>query len=364
MKVIIYKIWSFAIFFLNFVANISMSFFEKNFANLEKKKSKNRFFEIVFLFFELFWKIIKLTFAPAFWVYGQNVRLYQFAFGKTENRKLNQEEIELVHSLPTVYILTGLVAGVFVSLFAVLDFKDIIDTFITALSSNIVEATLGLLGSFILFIYELVLLFINFIASIFVWIFETFIEAYAINPFLGLVGLLMFGFLGVGLYLVINERLAKEFQKVVFYFVGSPDRTRTRMENFYRKVNEKQFRALMGYRDQSNKKIYFKQLVFYSLLLLVYSIVSSISISLNPDYLELIDSVWVQVSYIISIHFVAGFLSGTLFLKLVSVLLDVFSGLKSEKKVTAKKSVQSPAKTKAVPKPTPPPAPVPQITED
>lgn len=317
-----------------------MSFFEKNFGKIQEKKSKNKFTEIFFLLFELFWKIIKLAFAPMFWVYAENVKLYKFAFSKSEDRTLSTNELHLVRSLPTLYTISGIIGGVFVSLFAVLNFKQIFDTIVDALSSNIIEGVLGLLGSFISFVYyDVIVWAVSLIGDVFVWLFQTFLQAFAINPFLALFGLLVIGFLVIAVYLVFNEKLIHEIKKGIYYFIGSPDRAKSRATKFYRRINYGQFKVLLGDRDERNKQIYFKRLVLYSLILFVYSLISAISIALNPDYLALLSNDVIKVLFIVNVHLFAGFLSGTLFLKLVSILLDIFSSGRVKKDKPKKSKV-------------------------
>lgn len=300
-----------------------MSFFEKNFINIKQKKEKNKFTQFIFNLFGFLIKVASLFFAPIIWSYGEILKLYDFAFKHKEDKVITENEKELLETIPTIYTLTGFISGVFVALFAITDFQKIIENFVNALSTDLLDTILNLIGSLIIWIYNIFVWVFTLIGNIFNWIFQTFLSAFAINPFLGLFGLLVFGFLLIFVYISFNEKITKEIQRLIFYFVESPDRFKSKVKGFYSKINHGQFYLLLGDKFQNNTYSYFKRLVFYSFILFVYSIISSATIALNPEYSADFSN-GLKVLFIITVFLVGGFLSGTLFFALIGHLLNYF----------------------------------------
>ena len=284
----------------------------------------------IFVMLAIFiWRLIRLILSPAFWIYGENIRMLKFARNRTFERVLNDDERWFVETVPALYTLTGLIGGILVGIFAVLQFQDILVSFFKKLSVEFVQTVFNTIGAFFGAIFYGIVIVIQWIGGVLSWIVSNVIAIFQLNPFLALGGLLVIGFLVMFIYISIMETgffngVTEVGRSFLYWLIGSPDRFRLRVNSFYRRMNHRLMVVLVGKeRLHTRTQIYFKRVVLYSFLLSVWSLISGIFIGIK--YSTEISNDWTRISFIAVVLLFAGVISGTIFFAFVARLLDFYS---------------------------------------
>lgn len=258
----------------------------------------------------------------------------KFAFKKSENRTLNVEERWFVEQIPIIHAATGLIIGFLVSIFTV---SNLYDWIITKIEDTW-TFTVNLFQDFWNTMQELWITVSDWFVQNALWVYmnieeffamlkETFIIAFTINPYTTLGGLL---FIGIGLnvlYIIIQERLWWTFLRWMRYIFRTPDFVRVGVQQKYRSWNHKVMIFLINDERLRGRNVkFFRRSVLYTFIMSLYSLAASITIALEPGFLETLNYTFVQIIYVTSIVFIGEVVSGSIFLPIAVRLLDFFGG--------------------------------------
>ncbi len=219
----------------------------------------------IFLFF---WRLIKLILSPFFWAIDENVKMWRFARQSDTERLMNEEEKLFFESIPLIFVITGLSGGILLGIFVAFSLRGILEDFINNLN---LDAFFGSIVTVIKFIYEAIVWLISGIGSIFTSIFNFVVSLFSQDPFVAFSGLLGITIVFVLILIVLREkevfaRVRAIFLKLFEAIIGSPDRFRLKVGNFYRRANHAVTVLLIGADRLEKRKLqYFKNVAFYTL---------------------------------------------------------------------------------------------------
>ena len=280
------------------------------------------------------YKLIKWLLYPVFWTYQKKMDYVKFALKKTENRTLNVEERWFIEQIPIIHAATGLIIGFLVSIFTV---SNLYNWIITKVEDTW-TFTVDLFQDFWNTMQELWITISDWFVQNALWVYlnieeffamlkETFIIAFTINPYTTLGGLLMIG-IGLNvLYIIIQERLWWTFLRWMRYIFRTPDFVRVGIQQKYRKYNHKVMIFLINDERLRVRNVkFFRRVVLYTFAMSIYSLAASITIALEPGFLETLSHTFVQIIYVTSIIFIGEVVSGSVFLPIAVRILDFFGG--------------------------------------
>lgn len=300
--------------------------------NLSDGVSWHDFAAIFIMFFVFLWKLVRLILAPLFWVYGENVRMFRFIRASSSERPMTEDERLFVESIPFILSLTGAVGGVLVGVFAAFSLSEDIEDFIDKLSFDFLGGIWDAIGTVIGAVFGALFWALRGIGSGLGWGFNILVDAFQQNVFLAFMGLASFGIVILLIWVALAEKgvFQKLFGFVVRFLrwlVGSPERFRFRMDNYYRRMNHWLSKNLVG-EDAllTRTQIYFKRAVTYTLVASFYSFSSGIYIGVTEsNSSDQLGQDWQIILFIAGVLFVAGILSGTLFFALIARFLDLLN---------------------------------------
>lgn len=300
--------------------------------NLSDGVSWHDFAAIFIMFFVFLWKLVRLILAPLFWVYGENVRMFRFIRASSSERPMTEDERLFVESIPFILSLTGAVGGVLVGVFAAFSLSEDIEDFIDKLSFDFLGGIWDAIGTVIGAVFGALFWALRSIGSGLGWGFNILVDAFQQNVFLAFMGLASFGIVILLIWVALAEKgvFQKLFGFVVRFLrwlVGSPERFRFRMDNYYRRMNHWLSKKLVG-EDAllTRTQIYFKRAVTYTLVASFYSFSSGIYIGVTEsNSSDQLGQDWQIILFIAGVLFVAGILSGTLFFALIARFLDLLN---------------------------------------
>jgi hypothetical protein len=297
--------------------------------NLSDGVSWHDFVAIFVLFFVFLWRILRLILAPAFWVYGENVRMIRFVRASSSERPMTEDERLFVESIPFILMLTGAVGGVLVGAFAAFSLSDNINEFLDNINVDFLGGIWDVLAAIIIGFFSILFWIGSGIGSVLGWGFDILVNAFQQNVFLAFMGLASFGILLLLVWVALSEKGV--FHKVfgflirfLKWLVGSPERFRFRIDNYYRRINHWLTKKLIGEATLLTRtQIYFKRVVLYTLIASFYSFASGIYIGVTES--DQFGETWQIVLFIAFVLFVAGILSGTIFFALIARFLDLLN---------------------------------------
>lgn len=287
------------------------------------------FIGIFVLFFVFLWRLLRLILAPVFWVYGENVRMYRFIRASSFERPMSDDERKFVESIPFILSLTGMVGGVLVGVFAALSLSKDIEDFFEKFNFDFLGDFGSILGDAIAAIFGTIFWAVRGIGSGLGWTFDLIKDAFSGNAFLAFMGLAGAGLIVLLLFVALSEKgiFGKFFGSIIRilkWVIGSPERFRFRMDNYYRKLNHWLTTKLVGELTLlTRSQVYFKRVVFITLAASLYSFIAGVYIGVTQA--EDLGEDWKVVLFIAGVLFVAGILSGSIFFGLIARFLDLLN---------------------------------------
>ncbi|MHA2098174.1 MAG: hypothetical protein ACW99A_05770 [Candidatus Kariarchaeaceae archaeon] len=297
--------------------------------NLDDGVSWHDFAAIFVLFFVFIWRIIRLILSPIFWVYGENVRMFRFVRASSSDRPMTEDERLFVESIPLILSLTGAVGGVVVGVFAAFSLSEDISDFMDKISLDFLGGIWDLIGGLIVGIFDVIVWVGSLLGSGIGWGFDLLVSAFQENVFLAFMGLASAGIVLLLVWVALSEKgvFHKVFGFIIRFLkwlIGSPDRFRFRIDNYYRRMNHYLTKKLVGEVTLLTRtQIYFKLSVRYTLIASFYSFASGVYIGVTE--FDQNDPDWQIIFFIAGVLFVAGILSGTLFFALIARFLDLLN---------------------------------------
>lgn len=290
------------------------------------------FVGLLLMFIKFLFRIVRLVFAPVFWIYAENVRMVRFVRAKGEDRTMTTYEREFVESIPVIFSLTGLIGGILVGFMIIFQFGDFIEAFIESLDTDWIVA----IGNIILAIAGAVWWVISGLAVGIYTLIENLakliIDAFELNAFVAFTLLAVIGIVAVLIWILMSEkgvfsRITKFIRKVLKWIAESPDKFRFNLQNYYRRFNHWWATKLIGEeRLATRTQVYFKKTVFYTLLTSLWSFGSGIYVGFdihnNPKEGS---TVLYEISFTAFVLFIAGIISGFLFLMFIGRFLDALN---------------------------------------
>ena len=122
------------------------------------------------LILNFFWRLFKIVLWPIFWVYGENVRMYRFIRASSKEDTLEEMQREFFETVPVIFTMTGVVGGILVGLFGIINFKKVIEDFIDSLNIHFLDAIFNLIVNIFAFIWESIVWVVTTIADFILWI--------------------------------------------------------------------------------------------------------------------------------------------------------------------------------------------------
>ncbi|MHA2250109.1 MAG: hypothetical protein ACXAD7_07095 [Candidatus Kariarchaeaceae archaeon] len=285
------------------------------------------------LFFVFLWNIIRLILAPLFWVYGEIVRMFRFVRATGHDRIMNEDERLFVESMPLIFTMAGAVGGIIIGILFAISFQDNITDFFEEVDTNFIEEFLNLIGAIFVGIFTV----IYWIIKGFIWVFAEVINfasgIFVKNPFLAFIGLATVGIVVVLLWITLHEKgvfdiVFDAITRFVYWIIGSPDRFRFKITNYYRKINHKLTAFLVGEKTLLTRtQIYFKRVTLYTILTSIYSFGAGIYVGTQPEDFGSagITEDWEKVVFTAVVLLFAGFISGTILFGILARFLDLMN---------------------------------------
>ncbi|MHA2169554.1 MAG: hypothetical protein ACXAB7_06630 [Candidatus Kariarchaeaceae archaeon] len=288
---------------------------------------------IFVLFLVFIWRIIRLILAPFFWVYGENVRMYRFIRATGHERVMTEDERYFVETLPLVFTLTGITGGIILGILATYGEGGKIEDFFNDLEADFITEFFNAIGTVLRFIIvDVLFALVKGIADGASWLVGEATDLIEADPFVLFLGLTAVGVVVILLWIILHEtgvfaNVTGFLIKFARWVLGSPERFRFRINNYYRKINHWLAKRLVGEKTLLTRtQIYFKRVVFYTVLASIYSFIMGIVVALDEDFWERTDEPdGAQIVFIAFVLFIAGFISGTIFFGLLARVLDVLN---------------------------------------
>ncbi|MCY3411643.1 MAG: hypothetical protein INQ03_08440 [Candidatus Heimdallarchaeota archaeon] len=271
------------------------------------------------------WRLAKIVFAPVFWIYAENVRMWRFVRAKGEERVMTQYEREFVEQIPVIYSLTGLIGGILVGGFVALNFKDAIEAFIESLSIDFLRDFFGFIGKILGWIWEAIKWIVGGIADG-IRAIAAFVNE---DPFVAFTVLVVIGIVLILVWMVLSEKgvikkITDFLGKTFGWIIESPDLFVFNVQTWYRKFNHKVTAALIGKERMATRTLsYFQKSLFYTLITSIWAFSSGIYVGVtnNVQY----TTPWEKILFISFVLLMSGIVSGFLFLMFVSRFLDMLN---------------------------------------
>lgn len=277
----------------------------------------------VFLFF---WRLIKLIFSPFFWAIDENVKMWRFARQSETERPMKEEERLFFESIPLIFVITGLSGGVLLGIFVAFSLRGVLEDFIQNLN---LEAFFNSIFTAIKFIYEAIVWVVTGIGSVFSAIFDFVVALFSQDPFVAFTGLLGITIVFVLVLIVLREKeiLARVRAVLIRLFeaiIGSPDRFRFKLGNFYRNANHTVTVLLIGRERLEKRKLqYFKNVAFYTLFTSFLAYIEGIVVAFK--FTDGFDDRVTIIGYFAFFLLLSGFGSGVFVFFLVARFIDALS---------------------------------------
>jgi hypothetical protein len=276
------------------------------------------------------YKFFKWLLYPLFWTFNKKADYIRFGLKKTENRTLNVQERWFVEQIPVIHAATGIIIGFTVSIFTVANLYNYIKititdtiTFFQELFEDFSATMLQLWEDITTWFTDNALyLWLN-IEDFFTILKDTFVIAFSINPYTTLLGLLIIGIaLNVG-YIIIHERLIWVFLRWLRYLFRTPDVVKIGIQRKYREINHKYMIFLITDDRLRTRNIkFFRRSVIYTFIMSIYALGASVTIALEPGFLETLNYTFLQILYVTSIVFIGELVTGSVFYPILVRLLD------------------------------------------
>ncbi len=285
------------------------------------------------LFFVFLWKIVRLILAPFFWVYAEIVRMFRFVRATGHERVMNEDERLFVESMPLIFTMAGAVGGIIIGLLFAISFQEDIESFFDDVDTDFIGNFFDLIGAILGGIFGAIV----WIIKGFVWVFGKVIgfasDIFSTNPFLAFIGLATVGIIVVLLWITLHEKgvfdiIFDAVTRFVYWVIGSPDRFRFRITNYYRKINHRLTSFLIGEKTLLTRtQIYFKKVTLYTILTSVYSFGAGIYVGTQPDDFGSagINEDWEKIVFTAVVLLFAGFISGTVLFGVLARFLDLMN---------------------------------------
>lgn len=267
-----------------------------------------------------FWRILKVIFLPVFWIYAENVRMIRFIRAKGEDRPMTKYEREFVEAIPVLYSLTGLVGGLIVGFFVIFQFQDVIEAFLDSLSVEFFVT----IGRFFIAILIGIWTAIKWIASGLGQIISWIVNIVQVSPFIAFTTLAVIGIVITLIWIFLSEKgffanFTTFVKKFFGWLVESPDIFRFNVQTWYRKFNHNVSAKLIGEERMATRtQVYFKRALFFTLISSIWAFISGIYVGVRESF----DSDWQQVIFTAFVLFMAGIVSGFIFLIFIARFLD------------------------------------------
>ncbi|MCH8906899.1 MAG: hypothetical protein IH840_07400, partial [Candidatus Heimdallarchaeota archaeon] len=287
--------------------------------NLKDGVSWHDFVALIFIFFGFLWRSVRLVLAPIFWVYGENVRMIRFMRASGKDRTMTEDELLFVESMPFVITSTGLIGGILIGIFAAFSFSELIDDFIESINLNFIEGFFGIFATILGWIWAVFKFIIFGIGDIFGFVFNFFKDLFGGEPIFAFAVLVGIGIIGMIVWSVLAEtgaleRAYKVLKTVVVWVIGSPDRFRFRVDNYYRRFNHALTARLVGHGAlMTRTHIFFKKVTVRTVFFSIYSFGAGIFIGITRSSVTTIEEQWRLVGLMSFVLFVAGIVAGTIF---------------------------------------------------
>lgn len=286
-------------------------------------------FVLIFIFI---WKVIRLILSPVFWIIGENLRMWRFIRASGDERTMNEDEQKFVETLPFIFTLTGVIGGLIVGIFFAFSVSNSIDDFFNSINADFFKAIFDLIAGIIYWIYKAIKWVFTGLWDIFGFIGDSVKSLFESNPVVAFIVLATVGIIVILLWVAISEQgiLQKIFGllgRTLVWLIGSPDRFRFRVDNYYRRLNHKLTVIIIGEGKLITRtQLYFRRVALYSFIAAAYSFFAGIYVGITNSS-DLTNN-YQKVGFISLVLFVAGLLSGFIFFGLIARFLDLLSRAK------------------------------------
>ena len=263
----------------------------------------------------IIWAFLKIIFFPVIWVARENEKMIRFWFATSHETPLTRNERDFVESLPLLYTITGLVAGVFFGVVAAFGFGDELRRWINEL--NFVDGlfvVLNFIGSILKFLLEVLLAIFDGIGWFFGLIINSVGTILQENPFGALLALIAIIVVGTMIVIAIKETgvldfIGKWLRKIYGAILGTPGALKNRIVTSYRRFNS--FYAKLLYTEDrlnTRTQVYFKNVIGFTFLVSILIFLSGIYVSFT--YYSQSSNTFETISFFAFVLFVTGLVSG------------------------------------------------------
>ena len=265
--------------------------------------------------FIIIWALIKIILFPAVWVWRENAKMVRFWWTSSHHTTLTRDERDFVESLPLLYTITGIVAGVFFGIIAAFGFGDEFRKWIDNLDlSQGFTDVLNFIGTILKYILEGVIVLVDGIGWVIGSILGSVGSLLQKNPFGALSVLIVIILVGTMIIIAIKETGILDFlgrwtRKLYYMIIGTPGALKNRFISGYRSFNS--WYAKFLYTEErlnTRTQVYFKNVIGFTFLVTILIFIAGISVSFN--YYSQSSSTFATVSFFAFVMFLTGLVSG------------------------------------------------------
>ena len=311
--------------------------------NLSDGVTWRDFAALVLIFFKFFWWIAKIILWPVFWIWAQNVKIKRFILASDQDRVMTEDERLLFESVPTVFILTGLIGGILLGILVGYKIKIDFDTFFSNLKANFITGITDPIGNLLYFLYHDVLIGIGQpLLSGFMGIYNSIKSLYDQNPIAAFSMLVIIGIVVTILWITLQEkfgfRVAQLLRSTFGKLFETPQKAYDKFLSFYRSFNRKLTEILIGKeRLRTRTQVFFKKTMLFTSVVAIWTFIAGIYIALSRQY-AFNDTFSTKIIYTSIVLIVAGFISGIIIFALITRYFD----LMNRKKYIASEFIKEP----------------------
>jgi zinc transporter ZupT len=289
---------------------------------------------IFLLIFKIFWFFVKIFFYPVFWVWNQLKLLKNFVRAEGEDRVMTEDERIFFESVPSLFIITGLVGGIILGILISLKINLNFDSFFADLNTDFIKGITRPIGGFFHFIYfdvfkGIILPFFQGILSIY----DAIKNLYNQNPFLAFVMLVVAGVIITIVWITVQEKfgltIGATFRKIIEIIFGTPKKAYNKALDTYQKFNRSLTGLLVGKeRIRTRTQEFFKKTLLFTSIVSLWTFIAGIYIGSDPVKVSQVYYNATAISLVIFTSFVlvfAGFISGLGIFALITRYFDLMN---------------------------------------
>jgi len=265
--------------------------------------------------FKIIWALFKIILFPVAWIWRENSKIIGFWRTSSHHTPLTRDERDFVESLPLMYTITGVIAGVFFGIIAAFGFGDEFRRWINKfdLSQGFIDV-LNSIGSILKYILEGLIVIVDGIG----WVMNSILNSVGsllkknpVGALLVLIGIIIVVTL---IIITIKETGVLDFlgrwtKKLYFKVIGTPGALKNRIISSYRSFNSWYSKFLYTEeRLNTRTQVFFKNIIGFTFFVTIGIFIAGIAVAFK--FYSQSSSVFDTVSFFALVMFLTGLVPG------------------------------------------------------